>query len=199
MTDINALSKLAIRTESVVPDLNGQTDNLKKALELVSIAGGILDQVKRSIYYGAKGAYNPDKLNALTERLLQVEPFEFTGPEMIANSDSREIPNVNTRVIHGIVGAITETAELADALIQYLETGTFDAVNLIEEIADVEWYTAVLQDELNFPLEGLYEFLIAKLSARYGDKFSDEAAVLRDIGSERDVMERHLKARDESV
>lgn len=199
MTDINALSKLAIRTESMVSDLNGQTDNLKKALELVSIAGGILDQVKRSIYYGAKGAYNPDKLNALTERLLQVEPFEFTGPEMISNSDSVEIPNVNTRVIHGIVGAITETAELADALIQYLETGEFDAVNLIEEIADVEWYTAVLQDELDFPLEGLFQFLIAKLSARYGEKFSDESAVLRDIGSERDVMERFLKQKAESV
>lgn len=199
MTDINALSKLAIRTESMVSDLNGQTDNLKKALELVSIAGGILDQVKRSIYYGAKGAYNPDKLNALTERLLQVEPFEFTGPEMISNSDSVEIPNVNTRVIHGIVGAITETAELADALIQYLETGEFDVVNLIEEIADVEWYTAVLQDELDFPLEGLFQFLIAKLSARYGEKFSDESAVLRDIGSERDVMERFLKQKAESV
>ena len=197
MTDIQSLSKLAIRTESIVPDLNGQTDNLKKALELVSIAGGILDQVKRSIYYGAKGAYNPDKLNALTERLLQVEPFEFTGPEMISNSGSREIPNVNTRVIHGIVGAITETAELADAALQYLNTGAFDAVNLIEEIADVEWYTAVLQDELDFPLEGLYQFLIAKLAVRYGDKFSDEQAVLRDIGSERDVMERFLKAQAE--
>lgn len=199
MTTLNTLQKLAIRTESQVPDLNGQTDNLKKALELVSIAGGILDQVKRSIYYGAKGAYNPDKLNALTERLLQVEPFEFTGPEMISNSQAREIPEVNTRVIHGIVGAITETAELADALIQYLDTGSFDAVNLIEEIADVEWYTAVLQDELKFPLEGLYEFLIAKLAARYGDKFTDEAAVVRDIGSEREVMERYLAAKAEGV
>lgn len=197
MTDINTLASLAIRTESFVPDLNGQLDNLKKALELVSIAGGILDQVKRSIYYGAKGAYNPDKLNALTERLLQVEPFEFTGPEMIANSSSVELPNLNTRIVHGIVGLVTESAELAEALTKYLETGTIDAVNLFEELADCRWYEAILQDDLNIKDHELFEFLIAKLSVRYGDKFSDEAAVLRNIGTERDVMERFLKAQAE--
>lgn len=198
MTDINTLAALAIRTESMVPDLNGQTANLKRALELVSIAGGILDQVKRSIYYGAKGAYNPDKLNALSERLLDIEPFEFTGPEMIANVDSAELPNVNTRVVHGIVGLVTEAAELAEALTLYLETGAFDPVNLFEEIADCRWYEKILQDELKIEDRDMLEFLLAKLAVRYGDKFDDSAAVLRDIGSERDVMERFLKAQAES-
>lgn len=197
MSNIQTLAALAIRTESMVDNLNGQQDNLKKALELVAIAGGILDQVKRCMYYGAKGAYNPDKLNALSERLLNVEPFEFTGVEMAANTTSNEIANVNTRVVHGIVGAITETAELAEALIKYLETGSFDAVNLFEELADVRWYETILQDELGIADNTLFEFLIAKLSVRYGEKFSDSSAVLRDIGSERDVMERFLKAQAE--
>lgn len=196
MTDIATLSKIAIRTESMTPDLQGQTENLKKALELVSIAGGILDQVKRSIYYGAKGAYNPDKLNALTERLMQLEPFEFTGPEMIANSNAPERGDINTRIVHGVVGACTETAEMADALLEYLNTGVIDHVNLFEELADVRWYETIIQDELGIADINLFEFLIAKLSVRYGDKFSDAAAVLRDIGSEREVMERFLEAKN---
>lgn len=198
MTDINQLAKLTLRTESLVPDLNGQIANLRETLELVAIAGGILDQVKRKIYYGEKGDYKVEKLNALAERLLQVEAFQFTGSEMVAN-DAEQKVSVNTRIVHGIVGVITEAAEMAEALIQYLDTGAIDAVNLIEEKADVDWYQQVLADELGVPLEASYQLLLAKLSQRYGDKFSDVDAVLRDVGSERDVMERFLKAQDESL
>lgn len=198
MTDINTLAALAIRTESKVPNLNGQVDNLKKSLELVAIAGSILDQVKRCIYYGDKGAYKPEKLEDLAEKLLAIEPFDFTHGEMVANT-TVDTGNINTRVVHGIIGAITETAELAEALLLYLNTGAFDTVNLFEELADVRWYEQVLQDELNIEDKSLFEFLIAKLAVRYGAAFDDSAAVLRDIGSERDVMERFLKAQNESL
>lgn len=198
MTDINTLAKLAIRTESMVPNLNGQKDNLKKSLELVIIAGTILDQVKRAIYYGEKGAYKPEKLNDLAEKLLAIEPFDFTHGEMVANT-TPDNTDINTRVVHGIVGAITETSELAEALLHYMNTGSFDAVNLFEEMADVRWYEQILQDELGIEDKTLFEFLIAKLSVRYGDKFSDESATLRDIGSERDVMARFLGSQKPTV
>lgn len=193
MTDITTLAKLAIRTESMVPNLNGQKDNLKKSLELVVIAGTILDQVKRAIYYGEKGAYKPEKLNELAEKLLAIEPFDFTHGEMVANT-TPDNTDINTRVVHGIVGLVTESAELADALIQYLDTGTIDTVNLVEECGDVLWYQSVIQDDLNISTETLFKFLIAKLSARYGEKFSDVDAVIRDLGSERALMERMLEA-----
>lgn len=196
MTDINKLAKVAIRTESVVPDLNGQVENLKAALELVAIAGGILDQVKRKIFYGAKGDYNHIKLNALVDRLVQIDTFAFTGDEMQHNNVEQRV-DVNTRIVHGIVGSVTETAEMAEALVEYLNTGAIDAVNLVEEIFDSRWYALILQDELNVSDKDGFELLIAKLSARYGDRFSDVAAVIRDIGTEREVMERILRTQTE--
>ena len=199
MQYISELAKLAIRTESHVSDLNGQEAQLVAALELAIIAGQILDQVKRKIFYGEKGAYKPAMLNQAAEQLAKIEAFNYTADEFVELAGVAPVQSPNTRVVHGIVGVMTEGAELGEALLQYLKTGEFDAVNLIEETADVEWYTAVLQDALNFPLEGMYQFLIAKLAARYGDKFTDEAAIIRDIGNERDVMERFLKAHNESL
>ena len=196
---IKRLADLATRTESFVPDLNGQESQLRLALELAIIAGDILYQVKRKIFYGEKGEYKPEKLNAAAEKLANLDAFDFTADEFTNRNAKVILESVNTRIVHGIVGNITEAAEMAEALIKYLDEGAFDVVNLIEEKADIDWYQAVLADELGFPIEASYELLIAKLAQRYGDAFTDEAAVLRDIGSERDVIERHLKARTESL
>lgn len=195
----STLEKLAIRTESVVPDLNNQEAQLRMALNLAIIAGEILDQVKRKIFYGEKGGYKPEKLNAAAEKLAQIDAFDFTADEFTSMAAKTPAAGIDTRVVHGIVGVLTEGAELAEALVKALDTGTMDHVNLIEETADVDWYTAVLRDAFNFPLEGIYQFLIAKLSARYPDKFTDEAATIRDIGAERDVMERFLKEYGKTV
>ncbi len=198
-TPLNELAALALRTESKVTDLNGQESQLRLALELAVIAGEILDQVKRKIFYGEKGEYKAEKLNAAAEKLAKLDAFDFTADEFTNRNSKAQLDNVNTRVVHGIVGNITEAAEMAEALIKYLDEGSFDTVNLLEEKADIDWYQAVLADELGFSLEAAYQLLIAKLATRYGDKFSDVSAVIRDIGSERDVMERFLKAQAESL
>lgn len=198
-TTLTELAALALRTESKVTDLNGQESQLRLALELAIIAGDILDQVKRKIFYGKKGEYKAEKLNAAAEKIAKLDAFDFTADEFINRSSRTQLDNVNTRIVHGIVGNITEAAEMAEALIKYLDEGSFDVVNLLEEKADVDWYQAVLADELEFPLEATYQLLVAKLAARYDDEFSDVSAVIRDIGSERDVMERFIKAQAESL
>ncbi len=191
---INELAKLAIRTESKVEDLNGQESQLRLALELAIIAGEILDQVKRKIFYGENGDYKAEKLNAAAEKLAKLDAFDITADEFINRNAKLALEGANTRVIHGIIGLITETAELGEALLTYIDTGSFDAVNVVEELGDVRWYETVIQDELNITDGDLFQLLIAKLSARYGDKFSDTAAVLRDIGNEREVLERIVAA-----
>lgn len=192
-------AKMAIRTESVVPDLNRQEAQLIQALELVAIAGEILDQVKRKIFYGEEGEYKPEKLNAAADRLAQIDAFSFTADEFVNQIEAPALVDPNTRVVHGIVGNITEAAEQGEALLEYLRTGKFDVVNLMEEKADVDWYQAILADALHFNTTSAYQFLVAKLSARYGDKFSDVSAVVRNLGSEREVMERFLQAYNESL
>ena len=195
---IKRLADLATRTESFVPDLNGQESQLRLALELAIIAGDILDQVKRKIFYGEKGEYKPEKLNAAAEKLANLDAFDFTADEFTNRNAKVILESVNTRIVHGIVGNITEAAEMAEALIKYLDEGAFDAVNLVEELADCRWYSTIMQDELGVEDSELFELLIAKLAARYGEKFSDVDATIRDIGNERDVMERYLQKRAKS-
>lgn len=192
MQNITSLAALAIRTESIPEDLNGQESQLRKALELVAVAGEILDQVKRKIFYGAKGEYNPTKLNAAAEKLANIDAFDFTADEFINRPKAPVMEGANVRVIHGIIGSITESAELAEAMLTAIDGTPLDMVNVIEESCDILWYLTIMQDSIGISTDDMHKFLIAKLSARYGDKFSDVAAVVRDIGTEREVMERFI-------
>lgn len=183
------LTKLSIRTESNVPDLNGQSKQFLHALQLAVAAGDILDQVKRKMFY--RRDYDETKLADAFERLNELS--NQTMGDFLALQDDGAAPSVCTRISHAVAGVVTEGTELATAMIDYLRTGKVDAVNLFEEAADTKWYLNLLGDEIGYTDEKLDQLLIAKLSARYSEKFSEEAAVLRDIGTEREVMERFLE------
>lgn len=99
-----------------------------------------------------------------------------------------------TRLNHVGQGLTTESAEFVDALKKHTFYGRpLDTVNLKEELSDALWYIAVACDELNTNFEELMQMNIAKLQKRYGDKFTEEAALNRDIDSERALLEEHAK------
>lgn len=94
------------------------------------------------------------------------------------------------RILHASIGLSTESAELVDALKKHLMYGKpLDIVNLKEEAADCMWYLALLADAVGFTFEEVMETNIAKLKARYGDKFSENSAVNRDLDTERKILE----------
>jgi hypothetical protein len=168
----------------------------------------------------------------------------------------------NLRLLHGVVGVVTELEELQQAVdkawVDHAEgfdiLHTIDKVNAAEEVGDLFWYCAQLSDEVGVsktptvmaqghfleklrlmnniavdaldhlkkvifygkPLDeqkliGMTQFIlifaasmaadfdttpeaimaknIAKLAARYGDKFSDVRAENRDLGTERQILE----------
>jgi NTP pyrophosphatase (non-canonical NTP hydrolase) len=101
------------------------------------------------------------------------------------------------RLLHAFVGLATETGEILDALKKYVFYGKpLDLVNLAEEIGDLNWYEAIATDALAILLEQnpndlektIKETNIAKLKARYPDKFSETNAVIRDLSTERDIL-----------
>lgn len=97
---------------------------------------------------------------------------------------------VTARVEHGVIGVVTEAGELMDAIKKAKIYGKeLDKVNLAEEVGDVMWYLAVLCDELGVSFESVWEKNIAKLSARYPEKYSDHHALNRDTDSERKILE----------
>ena len=96
----------------------------------------------------------------------------------------------NARLVHAVLGLQTEAGELADPVKKYIYYGRpLDPVNLREEIGDCLWYLAVACDALGTTLEAEQARNLAKLRARYPHVFTAEAAHVRDLDRERQVLE----------
>jgi NTP pyrophosphatase (non-canonical NTP hydrolase) len=104
---------------------------------------------------------------------------------------SRRFDDVDTiRLCHAMIGLCTEAGEFQDAVKKSLFYGkTLDRTNLAEELGDIMWYVAIACDTLGVNLEDVMEKNIAKLKARYGDKFTEQAALNRDLETERKILE----------
>lgn len=97
----------------------------------------------------------------------------------------------NQRLLHAGIGLATESGEFLDALKKHVFYGKdLDTVNLGEEMGDLFWYCAIVADELGLDLSKVMETNIAKLKARYGEKFTEEAAESRDLDTEREILEQ---------
>jgi NTP pyrophosphatase (non-canonical NTP hydrolase) len=95
------------------------------------------------------------------------------------------------RLVHAGFGMASEVGEWIGQLKKHLFYGTpLDKVNLSEEAGDILWYLAL---NSNVPgMRSMAENMAtnnAKLRARYGDKFSIFAAINRDLGKERAILE----------
>jgi NTP pyrophosphatase (non-canonical NTP hydrolase) len=97
-------------------------------------------------------------------------------------AERNEQPNM-MRLEHALMGIVTEAGELMDQLKKHIVYGKeLDLVNLAEECGDVFWYLAELESSIK-------KTNIAKLKARYPEKFTETDAVVRDLGIERDILD----------
>lgn len=98
-----------------------------------------------------------------------------------------------SRLIHAALGLSTEANEFADQLKKHLIYGKeLDKTNLIEELGDICWFLALACDELGVSFEKIQEINIAKLKARYGEKYTDEKAIKRDLNLEKEILQNAL-------
>ena len=110
--------------------------------------------------------------------------------------DSKYCPNAfknsefGEKIIHGIIGVATESGELLDLLYRTLiQCETLDEVNLKEEMGDLFWYLAVLSDASGVSFDEVQQVNIAKLRARYPNKFTEFDAANRNLSNERSILE----------
>jgi len=97
----------------------------------------------------------------------------------------------NQRLLHAGIGLATESGEFLDALKKHVFYGKdLDTVNLSEEMGDIFWYCAIIADELGVNFADVMNTNIAKLKARYGEKFTEVRANTRDLETEREILER---------
>lgn len=93
------------------------------------------------------------------------------------------------RLLHSMIGLCTEAGEFQDALKKHIFYGKeIDKTNLKEELGDLCWYISIALDELGFSYEEIMETNIAKLKARYGEKFTENAALNRDLDNEGKIL-----------
>jgi hypothetical protein len=161
----------AIRTES--PTFNPINDDIlnRTLIDFISAARA-LNNLKKAIFYGK----------------THLQGFALGDMTKTANASRR-----TQRLLHTIVGfatEATEAGELVEILHEHLYEGTpIDIVHLLEEFGDTDWYKAITYDELGVTDEEVKDRVIAKLRARYPDRFEEARAIHRDLGAERQVLE----------
>lgn len=118
--------------------------------------------------------------------LTGVTDHDFAGGSML-NSRCGQ----SGRLLHYALGLCTEVGELQDAIKKFVAYGKdIDKVNIKEELGDILWYHARLCALFGFTYEEVMELNIEKLKARYGNKFTEHAALNRDLNKEREVLEK---------
>lgn len=116
---------------------------------------------------------------------------EFTPDFVRLEGRSAEHNQMVARVLHALLGLMSETGEIADALKKHIIYGKeLDLINVMEESGDLSWYQALMLTAVKKTMEEAMEKNIAKLKARYGDKFSQHAALNRDLAAERETLEK---------
>ena len=95
------------------------------------------------------------------------------------------------RLLHSMIGLCTESGEIQDQMKKNIFYGKpLDRVNLVEELGDLMWYVAIAADTLGVSLEDIMERNNAKLEARYGKAFTEQAALVRNLDKEREILEK---------
>lgn len=193
----------ALATESIPATINFGTVSLHAVLALAIANANMVDLVKRAIFYG-KAVDKDAMLKNLTE---QAEIVNFLGTHTnegnLADPNDKDVfqelpdalvgaklSHVNIRLLHAAVGIFTEGGEALEVIKKQLETGEFDKVNWGEEIGgDVSWYQAIGHDAAGTNEEVERQKNIAKLRARYPDKFNHLDAINRNLTAERAILE----------
>lgn len=169
----------ALRTESpitiaVSKRMSVAHSTLMQQLGMVKAIGESIDGIKKYVFYGRD--VGSEYEDALKELPLDHSP---RSEQYI-------------RIIHSIIGVISESAELAGAILKAQMVGNFDKTNLEEEAGDVLWYLSILCDALRTNMQAVAEKNVAKLKKRFSQKFTEHSANNRNLESEREILEQQI-------
>ncbi len=110
------------------------------------------------------------------------------------NPPAKRVDEKTARLLHGLMGVASEAGELLSPLKAHIFYGReLDKVHLKEEMGDIFWFLAIACNALDLDFEDVWEANIAKLKARYGEKFSEHCANNRNLKKERKVLEKKKK------
>jgi len=162
----------AIRTESIegANERLGKVIHSIEGLQLVlAVINQDIDNLKKYVFYGRESS-TLDTNRLSLELNISVEKI---------------------RLLHSGLGMLTEAEEFLTPVVNsILLNQELDKVNLAEELGDMQWYQAIACAVLGTTLEAEQIRNINKLKTRYPDKYTNEAAINRDLETERKVLEQ---------
>lgn len=116
---------------------------------------------------------------------MEINTYQGKAARTLAKIDGNILDD-----LHMVLGMQTEVAEIADVYkkcIAYKKP--LDYVNIKEELGDAMWYIANLCNMHGWDLRDILDTNIAKLEARYPEKFTEEQALNRNLSAERQILE----------
>lgn len=179
---------LALRTESKIDGASFNYPAFIALLDLFITVGTFLDYTKKGMFYNNYTKYDEqykELLHKLHSGMLTLQNAESEGERVLSTE-------YNFRVIHGLLGAVTEASELCEHLKSYMLNGKVDTAGIAEEFSDGDWYKAIMFDELGVDEQTARRNVINKLKVRYPEKYSDVSALNRDIATERKELEQNM-------
>lgn len=88
-----------------------------------------------------------------------------------------EMSAEQAHMLHMAVGICGEAGELLDAIKKnVVYQKPIDMTHIIEEMGDIEFYLEGLRDGLQLARTSILDHNIAKLTKRYGEQYSNQAA-----------------------
>jgi NTP pyrophosphatase (non-canonical NTP hydrolase) len=172
-----------LRTESPADKVLERVKNLsqgeiklfKHKLDEVIKVLNDLDKWKKYLFYGK-----------VLPKELGVEGKVFTRDY----EEPIKLSEKEVKVLHSSMGCATESGELLEAIRKVIVDGNeLDTPNLIEEQGDLLWYNSILSDAIGVSFDKSMDVNIAKLKARYPEKFTEDKAINRDLVVERKILE----------
>ena len=123
---------------------------------------------------------------------VKAPKFDYEAAAIRTKSPYCNIPPAD--LLHAVLGIVTEAGELTDALKRFIfyvpnDVCKVDKTNIAEELGDLMWYIALACNYLGVDFDTVQRQNIAKLQARYPDKFDSNHAQVRDLQAERKVLE----------
>jgi NTP pyrophosphatase (non-canonical NTP hydrolase) len=186
----------ALKTESDVADVEANVLYLEVLLNLAFNVTEAIDALKKNIYY--KKPIDPQKMDSVLDAIVMTGAAARMMYKQSLGMDEETTKQVvrpvseimDPRYLHGVLGVFTEAGELLQTLGK--QDGNLDRANVAEEIGDVMWYLALIEDCTGVDVEGSMDTVIAKLKQRYPDKFTIHSATVRDLDAERRILEEGI-------
>jgi hypothetical protein len=175
----------AQRTKS--PEFHG--DKVSRAIFIQRMlafmdAAKKLDEVKKALFY------NKPFDGLVNDGVVELSSFTFDFHNMAVEGQQQTALDI----LHCIIGKATESGELVELAMNCLcGNRQFDAVNFVEELGDGFWYDAIGLEAVRATFADATGSNNAKLRTRFPHKFTEAAAINRDLAAERQTLENSGK------